>query len=107
MRATFDTVLMCNQMLREFGIPAATVASLAGLSRAKLCRYLNETETLAGQHDLDVRMACESLKRLIQFAQPLPLDYSKHGDLKRSIALMESGKLKVVLLDLEPEPADK
>ena len=99
--AAFDTVQMCNRMLRELGIPAATVASLAGMSRAKLCRYLNESEVLAGQHELDVRRACESIKRLVQFVQPLPLDFSKHGDLKRSIALMEAGQLRVVVLDLE------
>lgn len=103
MRATLDTVMMCNRMLQEFSIPAATVASLAGLTRAKLCRYLNESESLGGQHDLAVRQACENLKRLILFVQPLPLNFAKHGELRRAIELMQSGKLRVVVLDLENE----
>ena len=101
MRASFDTVAQCNSMLREFGIPAATIAALTNLTRAKLCRYLNESERLGGEHDLQIRQACENLKRLILLVEPLKLDYAKHGDLRRAIELMQRGKLKVVVLDLE------
>ena len=67
MRASFDTVAQCNSMLREFGIPAATIAALTNLTRAKLCRYLNESERLGGVHDRQIREACENLKRLDSF----------------------------------------
>ena len=83
--------------------PGGNHRSLAGLTRAKLCRYLNESERLGGQHELQVRQACENLKRLILFVAPLPLNFAKHGELRRAIELMQRGKLRVVVLDLEQE----
>ena len=100
MQASLSTISRANFLLREFSIPLGTLASLSDIKDSNLSRYLRETKRIGGVEEKRLQKAVESLKRLIEFVQPLPLDFRQAGALRRSIDAMESGELQIVMMNL-------
>jgi hypothetical protein len=106
--ASLDIVNVLNRELPNFGVPASTVARLAGISGGRLSSYLNGSGVVRvpTSDELKLRNAWTQLKKLIHFAKPLPLDYRKFGELDHSIKMMEGGLLTICVFEsatAEPE----
>ena len=95
--ATLDIVNVLNRELKDLGVPAATLAALAGISSGKMSSYLNGITPVPNEHDLKLRLNWTALKRLISSAAPLPIDYRRASQLRKSIDMMESGELQIVV----------
>jgi hypothetical protein len=95
--ATLDIIAVLQRELKQFECPASTLASLAGISGSKLTSYLNETNRCPVEHELKLRTAWAQFKKLVEFARPLRLDYSKTGDVRRCIQMMDDGELQVIV----------
>jgi hypothetical protein len=103
--ATLDIVAVLNRELPQYGCPASTLASLAGVSSGKISSYLKEITRCPVEHELRLRTSWTQLKRLIELCRPLPLDLSKAGDLRRSIEAMVDGSLHIVVFNSATEAA--
>jgi hypothetical protein len=105
--ASLDIVAILKRELLSFGVPASTLASLAGISSGKLSSYLNEVTRCPNDHELRLRQAWTQLKRLIEKTKPLPLNFTKAGALRRSLDMMEAGTLVVVVSEsIEFDPTE-
>jgi hypothetical protein len=97
--ATFDIVAILRRELPEYGVPAATLSSLAGISSGKLSAYLNGIARCPNEHELRLRTTWAQIKKLVTHADPLPLNFTRADILRKCIDLMESGVLKVVVFE--------
>jgi hypothetical protein len=97
--ATFDIVNVLNRELKDLGVPATTLATLAGISSGKMSSYLNGITPVPNEHDLKLRLTWASLKKLISSAAPLPIDYRRAAKLRESLDLLESGALQIVVFE--------
>lgn len=95
--ASFDIVNVLKYELRNRNIPASTLARIADISSGKLSNYLNGQTRCSNEHELRLRKAWARLKRLIEYAAPLPLNYTLADELQNCINLMESGELQIVV----------
>jgi hypothetical protein len=109
--ATFDIVSVLRRELKtlnedgtvRFDCPMSTVAALAGVSSGKMSAYMNASVRVPHEHDIELRKTWESLKKLLEYAYPVPVDLRKIDRLRQSLEEMESGSLQVVVLQAEPE----
>ncbi len=97
--ATFDIIAILQRELPQLGIPASTVSSLAGISSGKLSSYMNGVNRCPGDHDVRLRKTWVQLRKLIEYAAPLPLDYRKVAQLRKSLDAMEDGTLQIVVFE--------
>ena len=104
--ASLDIVNILNRELPQFGCPASTLSSLAGISSGKLSSYLNGVTRCPHEHELKLRQTWARLKKLVEFAKPLPLDFRKVGELKSLLEQMESQVLTVVVFRTDEQLAD-
>lgn len=104
--ATLDIINVLKRELRERGIPASTLSALAGIPSGKLSAYLNGVIRCPNEHDIRLRKAWEQLRKLIEYATPLPLSYTRAGELQKCIDLMAESRLQIVVFveQKEPEP---
>ena len=100
--ATFGIVNVAKQMLAELNCPASTLASLANISGARLSQYLKEVLPCGGGDELKLRNSIASLRKLVEYSRPLPLNLSEVGDIRRCIELLESNRLSIVIFENEP-----
>lgn len=104
--ATFDIIAILQRELPQLGIPASTVSSLAGISSGKLSSYMNGVNRCPHEHEMRLRKTWTQLKRLIEYAAPLPLNYTKANVLRQCISMMENNELQIVVFrtsDSEPK----
>jgi hypothetical protein len=94
---TLHIVAILQRELKLYECSASTLASLAGISGSKLTSYLNETNRCPVEHDVKLRKAWVQFKKLVEYTDPLRLDYSKTGALRKCIDMMESGELQIVV----------
>jgi|GEM_PF-5008412 len=99
MRASLDIINVLKKELSDLHCPASTLATLAGVSGGRLSTYLNEVAPCPAPDELKLRETLALVKRLVEYSRPLPLDFRRCGEIRRSIDLMESGALKIVLVD--------
>jgi hypothetical protein len=104
--ATFDIVSILRRELAQSGCPASTVGALAQISSGKISAYLNGAVPCPAQHDLRLRKTWASLKKLVDYAQPLPIDFRKVTQLRTAINMVESGELQIVIFEKGPGTAD-
>jgi len=91
---------IANILKREcpvYGVPLATVGSLAGVSSGMLSSYVNGVRRCPNDHEIKLHDAWAQLKKLIEYAAPLPLNFKKAGELRECIRLMESRELFIVV----------
>ena len=98
---SLDIISILDRELRDHDVPASCIAKIAGVSSGRLSAYLNGTIQCSAQHQLALREAWLQLKKLIVFAAPLPLGFSKHKEVTRCIDMMERGVLQVVVIENE------
>jgi transcriptional regulator with XRE-family HTH domain len=101
MAATFSIESVLKRELPSYGIPASTIAFLAGISSGALSKYLNGSVNVPAEHELRLRNALSALKRLIERARPLPLDYRKVEAIRESLEMVEAGTLAIVIFETE------
>ena len=106
MAGSLDIITILGKELAALGIPASTVSSLAGISSGKLSSYLSGLNRCPAQHDIALRKTWASLKKLIAYAHPIPVDYRKIALLKEALAAMESGELQIVVLQTKAEGSE-
>jgi hypothetical protein len=95
---TFDIITVLRRELPALNIPASTLASLTNsVSSSRLSKYLNGSERCGGEHYEQLQKAWNQLKKLIQFSDPLPLDYRKVDKLRESLDAMEAGSLRIIV----------
>jgi hypothetical protein len=99
MPAALDIISVANQTLEELRCPASTLAGLAGITGAKLSQYLNGVVRIGAQDELKLRNTIASLRKLVEYASPLPLDYRRVGEIRRLLDTMEAGILQVVVFE--------
>jgi hypothetical protein len=107
--ATFDIVNTlkrelseCQELGKERGaIPASTIAFLAGISSGTLSKYLNRSVSVPVEHELRLRKTLSALKRLIERARPLPLDFRKVEAIRESLEMVETGRLAIVVYETD------
>jgi hypothetical protein len=104
--ATFDIIAILQRELPQLGVPASTVSSLAGISSGKLSSYMNGVNRCPHEHDIKLRKTWAQLKKLIRYAAPLPLNFTRADILHKCIDMMESGILQVVVFDQEPAESE-
>jgi hypothetical protein len=110
--ATLDIVSVLRRELKtinddgtvRFECPMSTVAALAGVSSGKMSAYMNASVRVPHEHDIKLRRTWTSLKKLLEYAYPVPVDLRKIDRLRRSIDAMEDGSLQIVVLQTKPEP---
>jgi hypothetical protein len=103
MPATLDVITQAKNIQAELNCPQGTLAFLAGISGSRMSKYLAGHLTIGGQDELNLRLAIENLRRLCELCEPIPVDFSRVGKVKQCVGLMESGSLKVMTVDLNPE----
>lgn len=96
---TFDIIAILQRELRDFDVPASTLSKLTGITSGRLSSYLNETVKCPAEHQMQLRESWSQLKKLIEFSKPLPLNFTKSGEISRCIEMMESGSLQVVVIE--------
>jgi hypothetical protein len=102
---TFHIVNVLKRELKQFNsddtvkfdCPVSTVASLARVSSGKISAYMNEVQRVPHNHEIALRKSWSDLKRLIEFSDPLPLDFRKVDKLRECIAMMEDQTLQIVV----------
>jgi hypothetical protein len=107
---TFDIVSVLRRELKtlnedgtvRFDCPMSTVAALAGVSSGKMSAYMNASVRVPHEHDIRLRKTWESLKKLLEYAYPVPVDLRKIDRLRQSLEEMESGSLQIVVFKTEP-----
>jgi DNA-binding transcriptional regulator YdaS (Cro superfamily) len=104
MPAAFDIITVANETLEELRCPASTLAGLSGISGAKLSQYLNGVVRIGAQDELKLRKTIAALRKLVEYASPLPLDYRRVGEIRRLLDTMEAGILQVVVFEQDREP---
>jgi len=104
--ATFDIIAILQRELPQLGIPASTVSSLAGISSGKLSSYMNGVNRCPVDHEVKLRVTWAQLKKLIEYAAPLPLDYRKVAQLRKSLDAMEDGTLQIVVFENRCDEAE-
>jgi hypothetical protein len=73
------------------GVPAACVAALANVPSGRMSRYLNGSERCGAEHDQRLRTTWTALKKLITLVYPLPLNYARAEELRKSLDKLEQG----------------
>jgi hypothetical protein len=101
--ATYDIIAILQRELPHLGIPASTVSSLAGISSGKLSSYMNGVNRCPHEHEIKLRKTWAQLRKLIEYAAPLPLNYTRADVLRRCIDMVESGILQVVVFETASE----
>jgi transcriptional regulator with XRE-family HTH domain len=101
MAATFSIESVLKRELPQLGVPASTVAFLAGISSGTLSKYLNGSANAPVEHELRLRNALSALKRLIERARPLPLDYRKVEAIRESLEMVETGRLAIIVYETD------
>jgi len=105
--AALDIINVANQTLEELRCPASTLAGLAGITGAKLSQYLNGVVRIGAQDELKLRNTITALRKLVEYASPLPLDYRRVGEIRRLLDTMADGVLEIVVFErdhkLKPE----
>jgi predicted transcriptional regulator len=99
MPAAFDIVTVTNKMIAELKCPANTVASLAGITGAKLSQYLNGVLRIGAQDEIKLRNTVSQLKKLVEYSRPLPLNYKLAGVLRECIQMIEDGELQIIVYE--------
>jgi hypothetical protein len=99
MPAALDIVTVANQTLEELRCPASTLAGLAGISGAKLSQFLNGVVRIGAQDEVKLRNTIAALRKLVEYASPLPIDYRRVGEIRRLLDTMESGILQIVVFE--------
>jgi len=102
MAGSLDIVTILKRELPALNLPASTVASLAGISPSKLTSYLNGVGRCGHDHDIKLRAAWSGLKKFLEYAGPIPVDFRRVDKLRESIQAMAEGRLKIVVIH-EPE----
>ena len=78
-------------------IPASSIAALADITSSRLSKYLLGSERCPLAHEESLYAAWSRLRQLIEFASPLPLNFSKVNELRRCIEMMESNELQIII----------
>jgi len=97
--AWLDIISVLKRELPQLGVPASTLSSLAGISSGKLSSYLNGVNRCPNEHDVKLRKTWSQLRKLIEYAAPLPLNYTRADVLRRCIDIMEEGVLQIVVFE--------
>jgi hypothetical protein len=101
MAGSLDIITVLQNELPQYGIPASTVSALAGISSGKLSSYLSGLNRCPAQHTIKLTTAWTSLKKLIGYAAPIPVDFRKVAKLRESLDAMENGTLQIVVIKTE------
>lgn len=108
--ATHDICGILRRELTARGIPASTIAALAGISSSRLSKYLNGSERCPIDHEVALYEAWSNLRKLLEYAAPLPLDYSKTNQIRECIDKMNDGTLRIIVFrpdETEAESANQ
>lgn len=79
------------------GVPVACVAALAGVPSGRMSRYLNGSERCGADHDQRLRTTWNALKKLITLVHPLPLNYARSEELRKSLDRLEQGTWYIIV----------
>ena len=95
--AVFGIENILKRELPLYGVPGTTVGTLAGISSGMMSAYINGQRRVPNDHEIKLHDAWAKLKKLIEYARPLPLNFKKAGELRECIRLMESGSLFIIV----------
>jgi hypothetical protein len=99
-----DQVSIIKSTLAELNAPARILTALSGLSDGTVSNILAGTQT-APERIQELYDATASLKRLVELARPLPLDFRRSDVLREMLKALRDGRLRVcVELDPPAEP---
>jgi hypothetical protein len=101
MSAKFDIIRILNEEAGALGVPDSTTSALSGVPPARLSGYRRGVEKCPNHHEKMLRETWSDLKKLIDAAYPLPLDYRKVDALRQSIKMMKSGELSILVYEGE------
>lgn len=65
------------QKITELGVPVATVATLSGISSAKLCQLFGGQRECSNADALRIWNVVQMLDQLVEELKPVPVDYGK------------------------------
>ena len=97
-----DIVSILRTELPTRRIPAACVACLSGISSGRLSSYLNQNVTCPGSDATKLIQTWEQIKKLLEFAAPLPLNFRDAGAIAECIRKMENKTLQIIVGGEEP-----
>jgi hypothetical protein len=93
------TIAMLNEALIELNCPASLICGLTGISNGTLSNYRNGVTRLTGDHDFKIRTAVAALKKLVEAARPIPVDFRRVAELRPLIDSLESGRIAIIVVD--------
>ena len=93
------TIEMLNKELAALNCPASVIAGLAGISNGTLSNYRNGITPLTGSDDFKIRNAVSALKKLVEAAKPIPVDFRRVNELKPLVDSLTAGKIAIIVVD--------
>jgi hypothetical protein len=93
------TIEMLNKELVALNCPASVIAGLTGISNGTLSNYRNGVTRLTGTDDFKIRNAVATLKKLVEAAHPIPVDFRRVAELRPLVDALETGRLVIIVVD--------
>ena len=106
MRPALDVMVAVQKVIDELRCPASTIAVLAGVGPATLSRCLNRAENPGAQNEINLREAVASLRKLVTYLGPVPLDFRRVERIRECIEMMENNRLQIVIFSSPDIPEE-
>ncbi len=98
---SLELIELVRKKLAALNAPASCVAALAGVSISDVSLYLNGQRSAPPEKALRLYNAALKLEALAAQLGGIPLDYRRADVLKRVLERIDSGDLRVTVVDVE------